>query len=221
MRDLIVIIPVYNAENNISQVVSELLLSVPWVHYVVVDDGSSDRTLKICKEKGYHIISHSNNYGIETALETGYKFALQHGYEKVIRFDGSGFYSAKDIPIFVEVFNEQTDIIIGSRFSEEKQMKISDKIHSNIIYTENNKKILDLNSGFSGVSARIAREIISSHNKTLTTSFISKQIKEGYNVKEVLVSYSQNHKNKYFKKNNLFTAFSHLLAHKLLRKRGK
>ncbi len=224
MRDTIVIIPVYNAEKNIVSIIRDFKITKPNGEYIIIDDGSSDLTAKICKEKDYNIISLSSHHGIEIALETGYKFALEHGYQYAVRMDGSGFYSAKDIDTLLTYFDEKFDIIIGARYSSYSKLNTAQKIHSNIIKNNNQKKVFDPTSGLSAISIRIIRNMISTKHKMLTTSFISDQIKQGFTLKEVPVIYSQNTKNKYFIKNSILEALAHGFAHRFLNskeKRGK
>ena len=221
MRDTIVIFPVYNAEKNIASIIQDFKVTKPNGQYIIIDDGSTDSTAQICKEKDYNIISLSSHKGLETAIETGYKFALEHNYKYVVCVDGSGFYSSKDIDKLLACFNDKFDIIIGARHLKWNDLSLGQKIHSNIIWKQNKKKIFDPTSGLNAISVRILRNLISTNNKKLNTSFISNQISQGFTIKEVLVSYSINSKNKYFKNETILSALAHNFAHNFFKSHKK
>ena len=121
MRTL-AIIPAYNEEASIEATVEELKAVAPEVDYVVINDGSRDGTARICRERGYNLISLPVNLGLTCGFATGMKYALAHGYDCAIQFDADGQHMPQYIAPMVERM-EQTgaDIVIGSRFVTKKK----------------------------------------------------------------------------------------------------
>lgn len=119
---VLAIIPAYNEEDNIVSTVEDLLAHAPGVDYVVINDGSRDRTAQICHERGYHLISLPVNLGLAGAFQTGMKHALAHGYDFAIQFDADGQHSAAYVwPMVQHAVGEGANIVIGSRFCAQKK----------------------------------------------------------------------------------------------------
>ena len=90
MSKVLIIIPVYNEAENIEKVVDNLILNYPQYDYIVVNDGSSDTTRDICRERGYQYLNLTINLGIGGAVQTGYKYAQDKGYDVAVQMDGDG-----------------------------------------------------------------------------------------------------------------------------------
>ncbi len=88
---VLVIVPAYNEEESI-KITCDRLKKYPEYDFVVIDDGSTDKTKLICKEEGYNYISLSMNLGIGGAVQTGYKYAYKFNYDFALQFDGDGFH---------------------------------------------------------------------------------------------------------------------------------
>ena len=80
MSKLLIVIPAHNEEANIVQVVEELTRSYPQYDYVVVNDGSRDKTAALCRAHGYRLIDLPVNLGLAGAFQTGLRFAAENGY---------------------------------------------------------------------------------------------------------------------------------------------
>lgn len=113
MRTL-VIIPAYNEAESILAVVR----SVERVgyDYLVVNDGSTDATEDVCRRNGLNMLSLSENLGIGGAVQAGHKYALEHGYDIDVQFDGDGQHDASCIDCLVAAVEQGADLVIGSRF---------------------------------------------------------------------------------------------------------
>ena len=86
----LVIIPAYNEEENIVRVVENLKNNYPMYDYIVINDGSSDSTAKICRKNGYELVDLPVNLGLAGAFQTGLKYAYRNGYDYAIQFDADG-----------------------------------------------------------------------------------------------------------------------------------
>lgn len=122
MSKVLAIVPAYNEEENIVSTIKDLESNAPSVDYVVVNDGSKDNTLGICREKGYNTISLAANLGLAGAFQTGMKYALENGYDYVVQFDADGQHAASCIQrLLDEAESTGSNIVIGSRFVTEKK----------------------------------------------------------------------------------------------------
>jgi len=113
------IIPAYNEEETIAQVIKEVKQLVTKV--VVVDDGSTDNTFNLAQASGATVIKHLINRGQGAALETGNQYALSRKADVVVHFDADGQFLADDIkPMIEPIINDQAEVVFGSRFLEKK-----------------------------------------------------------------------------------------------------
>ena len=122
--NLLIIIPAYNEAENIERVVNNLIENYPQYDYVVVNDGSSDDTRKICAKKGYNFLDLPINVGLAGAIRAGIRYANYHGYDYAVQIDGDGQHDPKYIKDMLEKMRSaQADIIIGSRLKENNWRK--------------------------------------------------------------------------------------------------
>jgi glycosyltransferase involved in cell wall biosynthesis len=116
---VIIVIPAYNEEKTISNVLMGLRRTVPECARVVVNDGSKDATGSIIEELGERQIKLPCNLGYGLALQTGFKYALSYGYEIIVCFDADGQHQPKDVPrVLKDLIENDADMVIGSRFCD-------------------------------------------------------------------------------------------------------
>ena len=155
MNKSIVIIPAFNEESTIKGVIESLKEAVPQFDIVVVDDGSSDDTVRAARAEGVKVLCLKFNLGIGATMQTGYKYAWRNGYETAVQFDGDGQHPADQIAELVRPLIDGTaDVVVGSRFlgrgdyrpsiSRGAGIAIFSKVVSSII----REKITDTTSGF-------------------------------------------------------------------------
>ena len=118
---VLLIIPAYNEEANIQRVIGrvrEYRKTCPYqLDYVVINDGSTDSTARICRENGIHHISLLQNLGIGGAVQTGYLYAQREGYDIAVQFDGDGQHDLNSLPqLLAPVVRGDCDFCVGSRF---------------------------------------------------------------------------------------------------------
>lgn len=147
-----VIIPTYNNQKTIAEVVNDCLEYT--TNVIVVNDGSTDATNDIITklEGAFEYIHYAKNRGKGYAMRTGFKKALELGYEYAITIDSDGQHYAKDLQAFVDNFEEDT-ILIGSRNLEGAEnvpggSKVGNKISSFWFWVETGVKMPDTQSGY-------------------------------------------------------------------------
>lgn len=118
-KKAVIIIPVYNEEANIEKVIREIRKEIYFADILIIDDCSTDDTLKKIKSLDVNFLSLPFNLGYSGVLQTGFKYAIENNYEYVIQFDGDGQHIAAEVKkLNVAAMNENADIVIGSRFKE-------------------------------------------------------------------------------------------------------
>lgn len=159
----LIIIPAYNENVSICNTVNEIKKNVPEFDYVVINDCSTDETGEICEREGFNVVNLPINLGIGGAVQTGYKYALEHGYECAVQVDGDGQHD----PYFLRQMAEELEkgdanMVIGSRFITREGFQSSNvrrfgiKYFSTLIKLVTGVKITDPTSGL----RMIDREII-------------------------------------------------------------
>ena len=164
---VLLIIPAYNEEDNILNTCNKIKEFSDEIDFVVINDGSKDGTLKILQENNLNHINLINNLGIGGAVQTGYKYAYENGYDIAIQFDGDGQHDVNYVPNICEpIINGQANLVIGTRYldksSSEFQSTFMRRLGSNIISFFiklcTGKKITDPTSGFRAADRKIIEE---------------------------------------------------------------
>ena len=117
---VLLIIPAYNEEENILNTVNSIKEFSNELDYVVINDGSTDNTLKILQENNINHVNLIHNLGIGGAVQTGYKYAYQNNYDIAIQFDGDGQHDVTYVSTICEpIIQNQADMCIGSRYLDD------------------------------------------------------------------------------------------------------
>ena len=113
----IVVIPAFNEEESLPDVLRQLREVVPGFDIVVVDDGSGDRTAAVVRDAGVPCVSLPFNLGIGGALRAGFRFAAENGYDRAVQFDADGQHRADQIEVLLAALDDGADMACGSRFA--------------------------------------------------------------------------------------------------------
>lgn len=158
---VLIIIPAYNEADGISQLIDNLKTNYSQYDYVIINDGSTDSTKKLCKEKDYNVLNLPINLGIGGAVQTGYKYARENDYDIAVQIDGDGQHNPQYIEqMIMRMETEDADIVIGSRFINKEGFQSSRMRRAGINFLSNliklctGKKIYDVTSGFRVVNKR-------------------------------------------------------------------
>ncbi len=161
---VIIIIPAFNEQDSIGEVIKNLKKNYPSYDLIVIDDCSKDMTVKKAKEEKADIISMPLNLGIGAAVKCGYKYAYKSGYDLAIQFDADGQHRIDFIPILIEpIIKDEADMVIGSRFiikgnyKSEFLRKFGINLFSFITSKIIRKKITDVTSGFRAINRKLLK----------------------------------------------------------------
>ena len=122
--DSIIIIPTYNEKENIEKIIRAIFALEKCFHILVIDDGSPDGTAKIVHHlidtefaDRLFIVERSGKLGLGTAYITGFKWALEHGYDFIFEMDADFSHDPADLPrLYAACHDEGYDLAIGSRY---------------------------------------------------------------------------------------------------------
>lgn len=158
---VLIIIPAYNEEDSIVDVIDNLKKTNEDVDYIVINDCSKDGTRKLLLEKKLNHISLPQNLGIGGAVQSGYIYAREHGYDIAIQMDGDGQHPAEEITKLVDpIVNGEADMVVGSRFVTKDGFQSTTlrrfgiKFLSGLIKMRIHQRIYDVTSGFRAVNVK-------------------------------------------------------------------
>src|SRR6188768_1164597 len=110
------IVPVFNERGSVGKVIERLHRALPDVDILVVDDGSTDDTLRQIPA-GVTAVSLPFNLGIGGAMQTGYRYAALHGYDIAVQVDGDGQHRPSEVRRLIDHIAEgKSEMVVGSRF---------------------------------------------------------------------------------------------------------
>ncbi len=161
LMKILIIIPAYNEEESISALLDKLDSEYPQYDYVVVNDCSTDLTLKILKERNAHYLNLPVNLGIGGGVQSGYLYALENGYDIAIQMDGDGQHKPEYLKnIILPIIENKADAVIGSRFitnegfQSSAMRRLGINFLSGLVYLLTGNRVLDVTSGFRAVNRK-------------------------------------------------------------------
>lgn len=197
VKKILLIIPAYNEETNILKTYAKCITDEKKWDVIVINDGSTDRTLKICLENDIPYINLIHNVGIGGAVQTGYKYAYEQGYDVAIQFDGDGQHNVEYLDRILEPLErKEADLVIGSRFIDKyiegfkssASRRIGIKIISKLIQICTGERITDPTSGFRAANRSVIKKFAKSYPiEYPEPDSIVTLLKDGYTVKEAPV----------------------------------
>jgi hypothetical protein len=160
----IAVVPAFNEERNIARLLAELAELDPGLEVVVVSDGSTDRTAEVAQAAGAHVVVLPFNLGIGGAVQTGFRFAWEGGYELAVRLDGDGQHDPAQLrAVVAPVVAGEADIAIGSRFLEaggyrsSAARRIGIRVLARVASWIAHERLTDPTSGFQALNRRTLR----------------------------------------------------------------
>lgn len=190
--ELLIVIPAYNEEENIKNVVELIKNQYGQYDYIVVNDGSKDKTADICYENGYEILDLPVNLGLAGAFQAGLKYAYKKDYQYAIQFDADGQHRPEYIANMLERIKEGYDIVIGSRFvrvrKDSSMRMIGSRMITVAIKLTTKVRISDPTSGMRMFSQKMIGEFAQNLNYGPEPDTISYLVKNGATISEVPVT---------------------------------
>jgi glycosyltransferase involved in cell wall biosynthesis len=191
----LIIIPAYNESANIENTVKDIVTNAPDFDYVIINDCSTDNTLEICERNGFNVVNLPLNLGIGGAVQTGYRYAYNNGYDIAVQVDGDGQHDPAFLTKMAEVMvAEKADMLIGSRFLEKEGFQSSRVRRMGITYFTwliklfTRKKITDPTSGLRMINSDIIEIFAESYPRDYPEpESVVHVIRLGKNVREIPV----------------------------------
>lgn len=161
---VLIIIPAHNEASGLEKVIDELNRVCPQYDYIIINDGSKDKTKQLCKEKHFNVLHLPMNLGIGGAVQTGYKYAYENDYDFAVQFDGDGQHDAAYLDkLLLPLIHDEADIAIGSRFLEKEGFQSSAMRRMGIYFLSfliklfTRRRIFDVTSGYRAVNSTFIR----------------------------------------------------------------
>jgi glycosyltransferase involved in cell wall biosynthesis len=153
---VLAVVPAYNEAGAVGRVVDEIRACDPRLDVLVVDDASRDETAARAQEHGALVLSLPFNVGIGGAVQTGFRYALERGYEFAVRLDGDGQHDASELPkLLAPLERREADLVIGSRFVEPEgsyrpplARRIGIRVFARLVSLLGGERVTDTTSGF-------------------------------------------------------------------------
>jgi glycosyltransferase involved in cell wall biosynthesis len=162
--DLLIVIPAWNEQATIADVIAEVRREVPDADVLVVNDGSTDRTVDIAREAGATVLDLPLNLGVGGAMRAGYKYAFRRGYARTVQLDADGQHAPAAVADLMATMDaEQADIVIGARFAGVGEYRVrgprrwSMKLLSTVLSRVAGTRLTDTTSGFKACGADAIR----------------------------------------------------------------
>ena len=192
---LLIVIPAYNEEANIKTTVSKLRERCPQYDYVVVNDGSRDGTTAICRKEGFNLVDLPINIGLAGAVQTGMQYGYLQDYDAVLQYDGDGQHEPEYIEALCDaMIKDNADIVIGSRFIEEKKPFTPRMMGSTLIQfllrLVSGVKLTDPTSGMRLFGKKLIKEFAQNMNYGPEPDTLAYLMRSGAKVVEVPVKMS-------------------------------
>jgi len=152
---VLVIIPAHNEQESLPRTLSEVRAAAPEAGVLVVDDGSRDATASVARRHGVPVLRHPVNLGVGGALQTGFRWALEHGYEVGVQLDADGQHDPAYLAALLEPMRAgRCDVSIGSRYVRRSgyrapiARRLGMVLFSGLVSAVLHQRITDTTSGF-------------------------------------------------------------------------
>lgn len=187
---LIIQIPCYNEEKTLPYTIRDLPTSIEGIdeiEYLVIDDGSTDRTVEVARELGvHHIVKQPKNKGLAKGFMAGIDACLRLGADIIVNTDGDNQYKGQDIPKLIKpILDGKAEVVVGDRQTDtiphfSKTKKKLQKLGSWVVRKASDSEVIDTTSGFRAYSreAALKLNVISEYSYTLETIIESGRRKE-------------------------------------------
>ncbi len=220
--DVLLVIPAMNEEASLPATLDALAHEAPWADVVVIDDGSQDGTSRVARDHGVPVLRHAVNLGVGAALQTGFRFAMTHGYRVGVQFDADGQHPAASLAALVApVLAGEADVCIGSRYVARTgyhaplARRAGMMLFSGVVRLALGRRIADTTSGFRAY----ARSVMEVCQHDLPADFPDAPLlialaRRGFRIREIPVEMGERHAGRSFYTlgKSLYYPYKNLLA---------
>ncbi|WP_370454490.1 glycosyltransferase family 2 protein [Salinibacterium sp. dk5596] len=158
----LIVMPAFNEEESVGDVVREVHAKLPGATVLVVDDGSRDATSTVAREAGALVATLPYNLGVGGAMRVGFRYALEHGFDAVVQVDSDGQHDPDGVPALLREL-EHADLVLGARFAGEGDYRVRGprqwamKVLALVLSRTSRTKLTDTTSGFRASGPRAIR----------------------------------------------------------------
>lgn len=191
---VIISIPAYNEERTLPRVIKEIKEVMKNTKYnysfLVLNDGSKDKTAEVAESLGAIVVSHKRNRGLADTFRSEMKECLNQKADIIVHTDADGQYHPKHIPELINKVEQGYDLVLGSRFRGKIQhmpwlKKLGNVAFAKVLSSLTKQKITDSTTGFRAFTAEVARDINYINTFTYTQEQIIKGAKQGFKIAEI------------------------------------
>lgn len=158
----LVVMPAFNEEESVGDVVREVHAKVHGATVLVVDDGSKDATSQVARAAGALVATLPYNLGVGGAMRVGFRYALENGFDAVVQVDSDGQHDPDGVPALLREL-EHADLVLGARFAGEGDYRVRGprqwamKVLAAVLSRTSRTKLTDTTSGFRASGPRAIR----------------------------------------------------------------
>jgi glycosyltransferase involved in cell wall biosynthesis len=152
-------VPAFNEAGSIETVIREIRSADTELEIVVIDDGSTDRTALLARQAGARVVQLPYNLGIGGAMQTGYQYARDHGFDLAVQIDGDGQHDPSEVPALIgPILDGDADMVVGSRFTDDPRYRgtfprrIGIRVFAGLVSLIVRRRLTDTTSGFRAVN---------------------------------------------------------------------
>lgn len=191
----LVIIPAYNEQDSILHAVRDVEENAKGFDYIIINDCSTDQTLRVCRKHNLKVLDLPVNLGIGGAVQTGYLYAYYNDYDLAVQFDGDGQHDAGYLEYMARVLEkEDQDMVIGSRFIEKEGFqssgvrRIGIRFFTGLIRVLFGQRVTDATSGMRMCNRKVMELFIKEYPRDYPEpETVSRLLRHKYRVKEIPV----------------------------------
>ncbi len=198
MVKVIITIPAYNEEKTLGSVLAEIksVMSKTKYHwkFLVVNDGSGDKTSDVARANGAIVVTHPRNMGLAETFRTEMKECMALGADIIVHTDADGQYRAEEIPVLINYIEKGYDLVLGSRFmgtiaSMPIMKRLGNIAFSRVISNITKARITDSQTGFRAFTKDVAKNVEITSTYTYTQEQIIRSIRQKFRMIEVPVHF--------------------------------
>jgi len=196
--DLVILIPAYNEEKTIGEVISQIpkqIHSVDNIEILVIDDGSSDDTVEVAKKNGANVFSFKQNQGLAKVISKGFSICNKRKSDIMLILDADNQYDPKEIPMLLKpILEKKADIVLGDRQVSKLdhmplQKKIGNQMSSNVLSLLIGLKIRDAQTGFRAFNQEALKKLYVFSNYTYTQETLMQAKYKGLKIVDIPITF--------------------------------